>query len=78
MDKSRGAVATLLVQRGTLHIGDLVVAGSAQAQSSAVYDRGRRVKDAPPSFRSKSSASRAFHPLAIASWPCPTSAPHER
>jgi translation initiation factor IF-2 len=51
MDKSRGAVATLLVQRGTLHIGDLVVAGSAQGRVKALFDdRGRRVKDAPPSF----------------------------
>src|SRR5207244_116824 len=51
MDKSRGAVATLLVQRGTLHIGDLVVAGTAQGRIKALFDdRGGRVKDAPPSF----------------------------
>jgi translation initiation factor IF-2 len=51
MDKSRGAVATLLVQRGTLHVGDLVVAGSVQGRLKALFDdRGRRVKDAPPSF----------------------------
>jgi len=51
MDKSRGAVATLLVERGTLHIGDLVVAGSAQGRIKALFDSlGRRVKDAPPSF----------------------------
>ena len=51
MDKSRGAVATLLVQRGTLHVGDLVVAGSIQGRLKALFDdRGRRVKDAPPSF----------------------------
>jgi translation initiation factor IF-2 len=51
MDKSRGAVATLLVQRGTLHVGDLVVAGTAQGRIKALFDdRGRRVKDAPPSF----------------------------
>src|ERR1700704_1676080 len=51
MDKSRGAVATLLVQRGTLHIGDLVVAGTAQGRVKALFnDRGGRVKDAPPSF----------------------------
>src|SRR5438309_3087215 len=51
MDKSRGAVATLLVQRGTLHVGDLVVAGTAQGRIKAVFnDRGARVKDAPPSF----------------------------
>src|SRR5216683_96420 len=51
MDKSRGAVATLLVQRGTLHVGDLVVAGTAQGRIKALFnDRGARVKDAPPSF----------------------------
>jgi translation initiation factor IF-2 len=51
MDKTRGAVATLLVQRGTLHVGDLVVAGTAQGRLKALFDdRGRRVKDAPPSF----------------------------
>src|SRR6202011_1298496 len=51
MDKSRGAVATLLVQRGTLHVGDLVVAGSAQGRIKALFDdQGRRVKEAPPSF----------------------------
>jgi translation initiation factor IF-2 len=51
MDKSRGAVATLLVQRGTLHVGDLVVAGTAQGRVKALFnDRGGRVKDAPPSF----------------------------
>jgi len=51
MDKTRGAVATLLVQRGTLRVGDLVVAGSAQGRLKALFDdRGRRVKEAPPSF----------------------------
>jgi translation initiation factor IF-2 len=51
MDKTRGAVATLLVQRGTLHVGDLVVAGSIQGRLKALFnDRGQRVKDAPPSF----------------------------
>src|SRR5438477_768397 len=51
MDKSRGAVATFLVRRGTLHVGDLVVAGTIQGRVKALFDdRGRRVKDAPPSF----------------------------
>jgi translation initiation factor IF-2 len=51
MDKSRGAVATLLVQRGTLHVGDLVVAGTAQGRVKALFDdRGQRVREAPPSF----------------------------
>ncbi|MBV9169739.1 MAG: translation initiation factor IF-2, partial [Chloroflexi bacterium] len=51
MDKSRGAVATLLVQRGTLHVGDLVLAGSVLGRVKALFDdRGHRVKAAPPSF----------------------------
>src|ERR1051326_3883451 len=51
MDKTRGAVATLLVQRGTLRVGDLVVAGSIQGRLKALFnDRGQRVKEAPPSF----------------------------
>src|SRR5437763_1274294 len=51
MDKSRGAVATFLVRRGTLHVGDLVVAGTIQGRVKALFDdRGRRVNDAPPSF----------------------------
>jgi translation initiation factor IF-2 len=51
MDKTRGAVATLLVQRGTLHVGDLVVAGSVQGRLKALFDdRGQRVKEAPPAF----------------------------
>jgi translation initiation factor IF-2 len=51
MDKTRGAVSTLLVQRGTLHVGDLVVAGTVQGRLKALFDdHGRRVKDAPPSF----------------------------
>src|SRR5438067_2164028 len=51
MDKSRGAVATLLVQRGTLHVGDLVVAGTAQGRVKALFDgQGRRGSEAPPSF----------------------------
>jgi translation initiation factor IF-2 len=51
MDKTRGAVATLLVQRGTLHVGDLLVAGGVQGRIKALFDdRGRRVREAPPSF----------------------------
>src|SRR5579864_9315367 len=51
MDKTRGAVATLLVQRGTLHVGDLVVAGAIQGRLKALFNhRGERVEDAPPSF----------------------------
>jgi len=51
LDKSRGPVATLLVQNGTLHVGDILVAGSAFGKVRAmVDDRGRRVDAASPSF----------------------------
>ncbi|AFY85185.1 translation initiation factor IF-2 [Oscillatoria acuminata] len=51
LDKARGPVATLLVQNGTLHIGDILVAGSTMGKVRAmVGDRGDRVEVATPSF----------------------------
>ncbi|MBW4626441.1 MAG: translation initiation factor IF-2 [Brasilonema octagenarum HA4186-MV1] len=51
LDKAKGPVATLLIQNGSLHIGDLLVAGSAFGKVRAmVDDRGRRVEAATPSF----------------------------
>ena len=50
LDKGRGTVATVLVQSGTLHVGDPVVAGSAYGKIRAMTDdKGRRVKKAGPS-----------------------------
>ena len=50
LDHSRGAVATALVQNGTLHVGDMVVAGNAYGRIRAmVSSRGERVKNATPS-----------------------------
>ena len=50
VDRGRGVVATVLVQRGTLHIGDIVVAGSEWGRVRAMTDeRGKNRKDAPPS-----------------------------
>ncbi|WLR53396.1 translation initiation factor IF-2 [Mesobacillus subterraneus] len=50
LDKGRGSVATLLVQNGTLKIGDPIVVGNTYGRVRAmVNDLGRRVKDAGPS-----------------------------
>ena len=50
LDKGRGPVATVLVQRGTLKLGDIFVAGSAWGRVRAlVNDKGVQVKDAGPS-----------------------------
>ena len=50
IDKGRGPVATVLVQEGTLHVGDIVIAGTAVGHVRAmVNDKGRRVKSAGPS-----------------------------
>ncbi|MEB3886488.1 translation initiation factor IF-2 [Lyngbya sp. CCY1209] len=51
LDKARGPVATLLVQNGTLRVGDVIVAGSALGKVRAmVNDRAERVEEASPSF----------------------------
>lgn len=51
LDKARGPVASLLVQNGTLRVGDIIVAGSALGKVRAmVDDRGKRVEAASPSF----------------------------
>jgi translation initiation factor IF-2 len=51
LDKSRGAVATVLVQRGTLRIGDSFIAGAVHGKVRAMYDDlGHRVKEAGPSI----------------------------
>ncbi|HET7629099.1 MAG TPA: translation initiation factor IF-2 [Bacillales bacterium] len=50
LDKGRGSVATLLVQKGTLHVGDSLVVGNTYGRVRAmVNEHGRRVKTAPPS-----------------------------
>ena len=51
LDKGRGPVATVLVQRGTLKHGDIFVAGSAWGRVRALQDdKGKSVSEAPPSF----------------------------
>jgi len=50
LDRRRGSLATLLLQEGTLRVGDSVVAGSAAGKVRAMMDdRGRRLKEAGPS-----------------------------
>lgn len=50
LDKGRGAVATMLVQKGTLHVGDPIACGSSYGKIRAMIDdSGRRVKEAAPS-----------------------------
>jgi translation initiation factor IF-2 len=50
LDKGKGSVATVLVQKGTLRVGDAIAAGSAHGKVRAMMDdKGRRVKEAGPS-----------------------------
>ena len=51
LDKTRGPIATLLVQNGTLHQGDLIIAGTAVGRVRVMTnDKGLSVKDAGPSI----------------------------
>ena len=51
LDRGRGPVATILVQKGTLHVGDNVAAGASYGKIRAMIDdKGRRVKEAGPSM----------------------------
>ena len=50
LDRGKGTVATVLVQKGTLHVGDSIAIGSAYGKVRAmVDDKGRKVKEATPS-----------------------------
>lgn len=51
LDKSRGPVATVLVQKGTIHQGDYVVTGSSSGRIRAIFDsKGKSIKEAGPSI----------------------------
>lgn len=50
LDKGRGSVATVLVQKGTLHVGDAIAVGNAHGKVRAmINDKGKRIKSAGPS-----------------------------
>ena len=50
LDKGRGPVANVLIQKGTLHIGDFISAGASSGKVRAMIDdKGRRIKEATPS-----------------------------
>ncbi|HQM66060.1 MAG TPA: translation initiation factor IF-2, partial [Anaerolineaceae bacterium] len=50
LEKTTGPMATLLVQNGTLKVGDVVVAGESWGKIKAMFDqRNKRIKEAPPS-----------------------------
>lgn len=49
LDKGRGYVATVLVQTGTLHVGDVMLSGSHTGRVKAMFnERGKRIEEAPP------------------------------
>ena len=51
LDKARGPVATVLIQRGTLHVGDVVVVGTVTGKLRALFnDKGQRIQSAGPAM----------------------------
>jgi translation initiation factor IF-2 len=51
LDKGRGAVATLLVQNGTINVGDSIIVGSTYGRIRAMFDdKGKKIKSAGPSI----------------------------
>ncbi len=51
LDKGRGAVATLLVQNGTIRVGDSIIVGSTYGRIRAMFDdKGKKIKSAGPSI----------------------------
>ena len=51
LDKGRGSVATLLIQNGTLHVGDSILVGSTYGRIRAMFDdKGKSIKSAGPSI----------------------------
>ncbi|WP_125153730.1 translation initiation factor IF-2 [Clostridium rectalis] len=51
LDKGRGSVASLLVQNGTLHVGDSIIVGTTYGRIRAMFDdKGKKIKSAGPSI----------------------------
>jgi translation initiation factor IF-2 len=70
LDRGRGPVATVLVQKGTLNAGDIVVAGAEWGRVRAMTDdKGKPIKTAPPSvpveIQGLSSVPRAGEPFVV-------------
>ena len=70
LDPGRGAVVTVLVSRGTMKIGDAVVAGAHWGRVRAMSDyKGERVKEAVPAIPSRCSGStRSRRPASTSAW----------
>ncbi len=70
MDPNRGPMATIIVEKGTLRVGDAVVAGESGGKVKAMFDdRGERITEAPPSAPAEimglDSVPRAGDPIVV-------------
>ena len=75
LDPGRGPVVSVLISRGTLKVGDAIVAGEHPGRARAMHDYlGERIKAATPARRSRYSVSTAFPRLASSSASSATSA----
>jgi len=69
LDKGRGPVATVLVQSGTLNVGDVVLGGQTYGRVRAMLDEnGKPIKSAGPSILSRFKVSPKCRKPATNSW----------
>ena len=79
LDQGRGPVVTALVERGTLRVGDPIVAGGAWGKVRAMFDEnGQQVQEAGPSIRSRCSVSTTSRSRATSCASRPTRRPPAR